>query len=63
MTFVRTRKRPTWNDDCVGSVEENADVNEFRKPESSDRAKFGVKNGLLSFQNGYLWEVILDISR
>jgi hypothetical protein len=29
---------------------------------SKTRAIFGVKNGLLSSENGYFWEVILDIS-
>jgi hypothetical protein len=29
---------------------------------SKNRAIFGVKNGLLSSQNGYFGEMILDIS-
>jgi len=29
---------------------------------SKNREIFGVNNGLLSSQNGYSWEMILDIS-
>ena len=44
------------------SVLKNTDGHELREPGSSYGTNFGLKNGLLSFENAYLWEVIPDIS-
>jgi hypothetical protein len=41
---------------------EDVNVHQYREWGSSYRANSGVKNGLLSSQNGYFWQVILDIS-
>jgi len=41
---------------------EDANVHQYREWGSSYGSIFGVKNGLLSSQNGYFWQVIIDIS-
>jgi len=41
---------------------EDANVHQYREWGSSYGSIFGVKNGLLSSQNDYFWQVIIDIS-
>jgi hypothetical protein len=41
---------------------EDANVHQYREGGSAYGLIFGGKNGLLSSENGYFWQVILDIS-
>ncbi len=41
---------------------EDANVPQYREYGNSYRDNWGVNNGLLRYENGYFWEVILDIS-
>jgi hypothetical protein len=41
---------------------DDANVHQYKEGGSSYGSIFGVKNGLLISQNGYFWEMILDVS-
>jgi hypothetical protein len=47
---------------CVIFQWDDANVHQYKEGGSSYGSIFGVKNGLLISQNGYFWEMILDVS-